>query len=140
MAFEGGCYCGAVRYRAEGDPMFKGLCYCRECQYVSGGSVNVVMAVPTSGFTYTKGEAKGFTRSDLENAATREFCPECGTHLASRVPTLPDMLMLKVGTLDDPAVFGKPEMAIFRVDKQPFHPPPEDIPAFERGPGSASAG
>jgi hypothetical protein len=139
MQIEGGCYCGAIRYRSEGDPMFKGQCHCRECQYISGGSPNVVMAVPEAGFTYTQGAAKGFTRSDLESPVTREFCPECGTHILTRAPALPGALLLKVGTLDDPNVFGMPQMAIFASEKQIFHRIPEGVPAFERGPGSPAA-
>ena len=135
MRVEGGCYCGAVRYRAEGDPLFKGQCHCRECQYITGGSPNVVMALPESGFAYTKGSAKTFRRSDLENPVSRDFCPECGTHLLTRAPALPGAVLLKVGTLDDPSVFGMPQMAIFMVDKQAFHVVPEGVATFERGPG-----
>jgi hypothetical protein len=133
MSVEGGCYCGAVRYEAEGDPAFKGQCHCRECQYISGGAPNMVLGMPAAGVSYTKGAPKAFTRGDLENPVTREFCPECGTHLLSRVPGLP-LAMLKVGTLDDPSVFEGPQMAIFLVDKQAFHQVPEGIPTFERGP------
>ena len=140
MKLEGGCYCGALRYSVEGDPMFKVQCHCRECQYISGGSVNVVMAMPEAGFAYTKGKPRSFTRSDIENAVTREFCENCGTHTLTRVPTLPGALMLKVGTLDDPSVFGTPQMAIFAIDRQPFHQLPEGVPAFERGPGSKPVG
>ena len=43
MKLEGGCYCKALRYEVDGDPVMKGLCHCRECQYISGGSVNVFM-------------------------------------------------------------------------------------------------
>ena len=58
MELQGGCYCGAVRYRATGDMMFTGQCHCRECQYISGGQPNIVMGMPESGFSYTKGGAK----------------------------------------------------------------------------------
>jgi len=44
-------------------------------------------------------------------------------------------VLLKVGTLDDPSVFGTPQMAIFTIDKQVFHQIPAGIPAFERVPG-----
>ena len=134
MEIEGGCYCGAVRFKAEGDAMFRGQCHCRECQYISGGAPNLVMGMPEAGFEYTKGAPKAFRRSDLENPVTREFCAECGTHLASRAPGMP-LALLKVGTLDDPAEFGGPQMAIYTVDMQSFHQVPEGCATFERMPG-----
>lgn len=134
MEIEGGCYCGALRYKVEGDPLFKGQCHCRECQYVSGGSPNVTMAMPVAGFSYTKGEPAQFSRSDLENPVTREFCGTCGTHILARSPNLPAVL-LKVGTFDDPAAFEGPQMAIYMCDNQPFHQVPEGIPTFDKMPG-----
>ena len=44
------------------------------------------------------------------------------------------MVVLKVGTLDDPSLFGAAQMAIYTVDKQPFHIVPEGLPTFERLP------
>jgi hypothetical protein len=133
MNVEGGCYCGAVRYRAEGDPVFRAQCHCRECQYISGGSPNVVMGVPERGFAYTLGAGKPFRRKDLPNPVTREFCAECGTHLLTRAPSM-GAVMLKVGTLDDPSLFGGPQMITYTIEKQSFHHVPEGIPAFERFP------
>jgi hypothetical protein len=135
MRIEGGCYCGALRYRMEGDPLFKGQCHCRECQYISGGHPNAVMGVPAAGFQYTKGSPREFTRSDLERPVAREFCGQCGTHILAKPPGMPGALMLKVGTLDDPSVYGSPEMVIFTIDKQSFHHVPDGVPTFERLPG-----
>ena len=132
MEILGGCYCGAVRYKATGEPLFSGQCHCRECQYISGGHPNVVMGMPDSGFAYTKGAAKGFQRKDLAAPVTREFCPDCGTHMVTR-PQRP-VVVVKVGTLDDPKLFGGPGMAIYTIDKQPFHQIPDGIPTFERLP------
>ena len=39
MKVTGGCYCGALRYEAEGDPIMKGECHCRECQYLTGSGI-----------------------------------------------------------------------------------------------------
>ena len=132
MKLEGGCYCGAVRYVSQGEPVMRAQCHCRECQYITGGGPNFCVMMPADGFSYVKGAPKGFTRSDLPKAVTREFCPDCGTHLTTRPPGLP-MLVVKVGTLDDPAPHG-PQMAIFTIDKQPFHQIPDGLPSFERMP------
>ena len=135
MKVTGGCYCGQIRYEAEGDAMMKAQCHCRECQYMTGGSPNVFMAMPGGGFSITQGETKGFTRDDLEGAVTREFCPNCGTHLLTRAPALQEAVILKVGSMDDPSQFGMPDIAIFTVDAQTFHQVPDGLPAFERVPG-----
>ena len=132
MKLEGGCYCGKVRYVAEGEPMLKAQCHCRECQYITGGAPNMFIVMPADGFKYTKGAPKQFTRSDLERPVTREFCPDCGTHMVTR-PQRP-VVVVKVGTLDDPKLFGGPQMAIFTIDKQPFHQIPDGLPTFERMP------
>lgn len=133
MKLDGGCYCGAVRYVAEGVPTLKAQCHCRECQYISGGSPNLFLLMPSDGFRYTKGTPKQFARSDIERAVTREFCAECGTHLTTRRQDLSGVI-LKVGTLDDPSLFGSPQMAIYTIDKQTFHQIPDDLPTFERLP------
>ena len=137
MKIEGGCYCKAVRYTAEGDAIFTGQCHCRECQYISGGNPNLVMGMPEGGFTYTKGVAKGFRRSDLGSAAvTREFCADCGTHLVTRSPGVPGVVMIKIGTFDDPSLFTGPQMVIYTIDKQSFHHIPDGVPTFETRPGA----
>ncbi|HWA90370.1 MAG TPA: GFA family protein [Rhizomicrobium sp.] len=136
MALTGGCYCGKVRYAASGDAALKAQCHCRECQYITGGGPNFFMLMPPDGFAYSQGAPKQFTRSDIPDPVTREFCADCGTHLVTRRPGLP-FVILKVGTLDDPGVFGGPRMAIFTVDSQAFHHVQDGIPAFERLPPQA---
>ena len=134
MPLTGRCYCGALSYEAEGDPLFKAQCHCRECQYISGGGPNYFMMLPEDGFRYTSGAPGTFTRPDLDRAVSREFCPTCGTHVVTRIPWR-DYVVLKVGTLDDPATgYGGPSAAIYTIDKEPFHCIAEGIPAFERLP------
>ena len=109
MDFSGRCYCGNIQYQASGDPVIKVQCHCRECQYLSGGNANVTIGMPAAGFKYTKGVPKKFARSDLDNPVTREFCPDCGTQMLSKAPhALPDVMLIKVGTMDDPNKFTFP--------------------------------
>lgn len=134
MKLEGGCYCGAVRFEADGDALFQGQCHCRECQYASGGQPNVLIGMPEAGFSYTRGGPKRFSRTDIDNPVTREFCENCGTHLLTVSPGLPGVRIIKVGVLDDPSFFS-PQMAIFLCDKQSYHHVPEGIATFEKAPG-----
>lgn len=130
MKLTGHCYCGDLKYEANGVVLAKGNCHCRECQYMTGGHPLAYLVMPEDGFKYTQGTPKTFTRSDLENPRTREFCEKCGTHILSK--GMPGAVVLKVGTLDDPSVFDKPDMSIFLIDKQPFHHVAENAPAYER--------
>jgi hypothetical protein len=44
------------------------------------------------------------------------------------------VVILKVGTIDQPNLFGTPQLAIFTIDKQEFHHIPDSLPSFERMP------
>ena len=131
MILTGRCYCGRVRYELAAAPLFRAQCHCREGQYFTGGHPHVGMAFPKAAFRYTQGEPKRFRRNDIPNAVTREFCPECGTHLLGLTPPLPDVVLIQPGTLDDPSQFGLPDIAVFTREKQSFHHVPDGIPTFE---------
>ena len=129
MKISGGCYCGSLRYEANGDVEASIQCHCRECQYITGGNPNVIMIMPLSGFEFVKGIPKTFKRKDIEKAVTRLFCENCGTGIGTKNPNRPNSIILKVGTFDDPSIF-KPQAAQFIADAQDFHHIPEDISTF----------
>ena len=121
MKMTGGCYCGDVRYEADGEALMKVQCHCRECQHISGGGANLIVGVAGTSFSYSKGEPAQFSRDDIEGAVTREFCGRCGTPILSRVPQNPGAVFVKVGSMDQPEDFGGPDVAIHTDDKYDFH-------------------
>ena len=133
MKISGGCYCGSLRYEANGDVEASIQCHCRECQYITGGNPNVIMIMPLSGFEFVKGIPKTFKRKDIGKAVTRLFCENCGTGIGTKNPNRPNSIILKVGTFDDPSIF-KPDIAIFTIDKQKFHYIEDGLKSFERRP------
>jgi len=98
----GGCLCGAVRYECSGEPVFSLLCHCRDCQRQSGSAYAAAVRVPAASWV-TRGEPKLYVKtSDSGNQVTRAFCPECGCMLFLQVSARPDLVGIRVGTLDCP--------------------------------------
>ena len=116
----GRCLCGGVAYESSGDPVFALLCHCRDCQRQSGGAYTAGLRVPAASFRVTKGEPKLYVKTaDSGNEVTRSFCPECGCMLFLTVSARPDLVAIRVGTLDDPSRF-RPEADIFVQSAQPW--------------------
>ncbi|WP_299041091.1 GFA family protein [uncultured Tateyamaria sp.] len=131
---EGGCYCGAVRFRITSPPLVKGQCHCRACQHMAGGAPQFFLLVPPDGFAWTQGAPQTFTRPDLAEAVTRFFCPDCGTQLITKRRDNP-AIVVKVGVLDDPSRF-KPRVALCHAEALACHHVPEGIPVFDTLPGA----
>ena len=129
----GGCLCGAVRYEISGDTVADAMCHCRDCQYVSGGEPASLVIVPKTGFKFTKGELKGYTKQgDSGKNVTRRFCANCGTQVISEVEMNPDIVVVKTGTLDDPSAF-KPGVVLYTSSAQPWAHLPDGIPHMPKG-------
>lgn len=135
MKMSGGCYCGDVRYEADGEALMKVQCHCRECQYISGGAGNLIVGVAEAGLSYTNGQPAQFTRDDIEGAVTREFCGRCGTPILTRVPQNPGAVFVKVGSMDRPEDFSGPDVAIHTDDKYDFHVIADGVAQFPKLPG-----
>ena len=134
MSIEGGCACGAVRFRIEGDLMGGGVCHCRSCQRASGGPPSYVVLAPKAGFSVTKGEPKVHkSRSDSGVDVGRAFCPECGSPLYSTGGEAMPFVPVKVGALDDPSTY-EPQVHLYIEDAQPWHLMHEGLPRFPRMP------
>jgi len=79
MSWTGGCQCGAVRFRIEGDLGEASICHCRMCQKAMGGLMGPFVGPATPGdLLWTRGERKRFQSS---NKVHRGFCGDCGTPL-----------------------------------------------------------
>ncbi|MDR6710807.1 hypothetical protein J2W83_000396 [Pseudomonas hunanensis] len=97
--FEGGCHCGAIRYRLEGDLSNIAHCHCSICRRVSGGLVVTWLTLPRSGFRWLKGRPHLYV---APASCSRFFCSECGAHLALSTVHSPQTIDVTVATLDHP--------------------------------------
>ena len=104
MSITGGCLCGAVRYTVSAQPIMSRMCFCRVCQYFACGNAAVNAAFPSAAFTVS-GTMKDFvSTADSGTEMHRRFCPACGVHLTTAAATRPEIVMVRVGSLDDPGI------------------------------------
>lgn len=127
--FEGGCACGAIRYRCEGEPVRMFFCHCRDCQRATGGPFASVVMVPVRAFRFTQGTPVSYaTPSARGGENTRSFCGFCGSRLTGgQRGHLWPFIGVAVSSLDDPGVF-KPEMHFFVSQAQPWDRITDDLP------------
>jgi hypothetical protein len=93
----GGCCCGAVRYRVE--RIFDvAYCHCAQCRKRSGAPVYLSVVVPKDAFHLIQGDPVAYRSSD---AGVGYFCGTCGTNLYF-VEAGGSFVSVGHGTLDDP--------------------------------------
>jgi len=92
----GGCQCGAVRFRIDGDLGDASVCHCRMCQKAFGAFYAPLVSVGPATLTWTRGAPKRFASS---NFGVRGFCTDCGTPLTYEAP---DGIALAIGAFDHP--------------------------------------
>ena len=134
----GGCLCGALRYESAGEPVFSLQCHCRDCQRSSGTAYIAAIRVPASGFRITQGAPKRYVaKADSGNEITRVFCGDCGSPLYVQVSPRPDIIGIRVGSLDDPSGF-RAEADIFVGSAQPWDHMDPALPKYATYPPGRS--
>jgi hypothetical protein len=101
---EGGCLCGAVRYRVIGEPNLAGVCHCTRCKRMSGSAFSIPAYFDEAAVRVTSGTLKTYEcRSDETNRWLKlEFCPACGTTVTWTGEQMPGARGIAGGTFDDP--------------------------------------
>lgn len=132
FSIEGGCACGAVRYRITRRPMFVHCCHCRWCQRESGAAFALNALVEADCVTLLKGSPEVVnTPSESGKGQKIIRCPGCRIALWSNYAGAGDAIrFIRVGTLDEPDRLP-PDIHIYTASKQPWVVLPPDTPAFE---------
>jgi len=128
---EGGCSCGAVRYRLHGAPMFVHCCHCTQCQRATG-SAFVVNAIIEADRVEMLGGEIAVTPGPSESGRPHDVhrCAACGTAMWSDYGRRRVMIFLRVGALDDPSVFP-PDVHIFARSKAAWFALPDATRVFD---------
>ncbi|MEQ8599474.1 MAG: GFA family protein [Devosia sp.] len=98
---EGGCSCGAVRYRLKASPLTVYNCHCKDCQRYSGAAWSMSMIVKDQDFHVLAGETERYDRTaDSGNVIAMHFCAKCHNWLWN-VPPAGGIKVVRAGSLDD---------------------------------------
>jgi hypothetical protein len=132
-SYAGGCLCGALRYEAEGEPLYSGYCYCSDCRKASGSGFVPFLGFPGRAVRFT-GQSRIFTiKSASGSDAVRNFCPVCGSLVFGGEIGNADEYTIYAGSLDDPSSF-RPTVAIFTRNRPNWVVIPPDLKVFEAAP------
>ncbi len=127
---EGGCLCGAIRYRVTRSPLRASYCHCRNCQLAGGAPVVSWLIVPANAFELMAGEPGEFRSS---GEATRQFCRTCGTQLTFRHAAAPEEIDVTGASLDNPDAYP-PQYSIWSGSRRGYTSSLDAaLTIFERG-------
>lgn len=130
---EGGCACGAVRYRLTNSPMIVHACHCRDCQKISGGAFALNLWIERQ-YVEARGETPvAFAVPAGSSGKPHDVlrCSKCGTALWHKYHAAPgDTVLLCAGSLDNPSQVA-PDVHIFTRSKVPWLELPRDARVFE---------
>jgi len=126
---EGGCCCGAVRYRIDGVPRRVAHCHCLHCRRTSGAPFLTWAEVSSAQFTYLRGRPG---RYESRPQVTREFCADCGTQLTYRHDDEPGTIDVTACSLDGPDGLV-PEDHVWSHRLLPWIRMDDGLPRHERG-------
>jgi hypothetical protein len=113
---EGGCACGAVRYRVSGEASNPCFCHCRSCRRAAGAPLVAWATFDARRFRYTRGEARRHASSP---EVRRGFCGACGTPLSYEHGQRTGEIDLTLASLDDPGALA-PQCHIWVSHKLPW--------------------
>lgn len=134
LPFSGGCACGAIRYRCEGEPLYMGNCHCRDCQHATGSAYFPAVLVKGSDFILERGEPTLYASpADAGHVMQRAFCAACGSPLFLINGARENVRVLYAGSLDDPSWY-KPSRDIYVTSAQPWNLMHSDLPKHDRMP------
>ena len=127
---EGGCACGALRYRLASEPMFIHCCHCLYCQCQTGSAFVVNLLIEANRVHILTGTTRPVDVPRDDGSVQRIFrCADCQVAVFSEYDRR-EVRFVRGGTLDDPSDIT-PDVHIFTRSKVGWVTLPQAVPAFE---------
>src|SRR5262245_32582533 len=110
---EGGCLCGAIRYRVTGEPLARSLCHCRSCRFGAGAPSVAWVVLRSNDLVFVTGTPAQFASSP---GVLRGFCARCGTSLTYQSEAEPETIDVTTASLDRADDFA-PKREVWTAEK-----------------------
>jgi hypothetical protein len=123
---KGSCLCGSITYQVDGDIDTVIQCHCKKCRKASGTAYGTNAPIPTESFHLLTGKdtmGKFMSTPDL----ARHFCRNCGSPIYSQRISMPEVMRLRIGSLDTP-ISVKPAFHIYVGSKAEWDDIHDDLP------------
>lgn len=133
MKIAGGCLCGAVRFRTDGEPQFQVKCYCTDCRKLSAAGHAAMIGFSREAVAIEGTATEYHSKADSGRAVMRAFCPKCGAGVYAENSAMPHMIFVRASVLDDPNLFT-PQMAVWASRAPQWDRVNEGLHAFPEGP------
>ena len=128
IVYRGSCLCRSVRYEVFGELGDFGYCHCRSCQKASGSAHAANAPIDRDDFVLLSG-SEALRQFESSPGKFRVFCSTCGSPIYAFVAATPEVLRIRLGTLDTP--FSKePKAHTFVSERAPWAPIEDKIPQF----------
>jgi hypothetical protein len=129
MVFEGSCLCGGVRYKLTAEPGEFGYCHCASCRKASGSAHAANAPVDRSHFHFV-GSRELVREFASSPGKLRAFCSHCGSPLYAYLASTPDVLRIRLGSLDTP-FHRQPQAHTWVSEKAAWEPIADTLPQFD---------
>ena len=132
---EGGCVCGAVRYKTMGKPQRVSACACTWCQKRSGAAFGLSVYFNESDVEFLQGSMREYKlASDTEQWIKSKFCEVCGTTVTFNLELRPGLIGITGGTFDQPTFWYDLETFIFARSKPDWVTIPDGLEVHDTAP------
>jgi len=128
----GSCLCGAIKYTVAGEVGPLIFCHCSKCRKANGSAFLAAVSIEADDFTVSDPQGN-LTSFESSPGVFRKFCRHCGSPLYSYRPGPPEIIRLRIGTLDT-VYSGAVQMHIFHKDRAAWFPAHDDSPKYDERP------
>lgn len=129
---EGGCHCGTLRYRIDGEPLLSALCHCPDCRRSVGAPIVAWATFPLASLTVMKGETTKYASS---HGVERQFCGRCGSSLFFLADYMPGLIDVTIASFDAPEL-SSPSAHIWNKHRLTWMSGTDTLKVYDEAPPS----